>query len=183
MIRVSILMGVGLMFCGCDALRLAPSEAIRQNCVLQQRTAAALVLRGQQEKVSPVMQGLAQRAVMQSEAVLAYTGFPQTMPDERESEAIAAVALSEGAQRPDVWALTDSALELGLGLAGLIGGAYGVRVVRTIKQLRDKSQALKEIVSGNELLRQQHPEMKTFFKEAHQHQSVVTRAIVAEITP
>ena len=76
-----------------------------------------------------------------------------------------------------------SALELGLGLAGLIGGAYGVRVVRTIKQLRDKSQALKEIVSGNEYLRQQHPEMKTFFKEAHQHQSVGTRAIVAEMTP
>jgi len=193
MVRAGVLVLVGLMLvvCGCDRLRWAPSEAIRQNSVLQRRTTTAMVWQAKQEQASPVLQSLAQRAARQSEVVLAYTGYPKALPASEslddllgeQSQAITAQAQADGQERPDVWQVTDSVFELGLALAGLVGGVYGTRVVRTIKQLRGKSQALKEIVSGNELFKRQHPEAKAFFKEAHASQSVPTRTLVTEMTP
>ena len=187
--RMTVLFGLVVMVGGCDSLRLAPSETIRQNSLLQQRTTTALVVQAKEEQTSDVLQSLAQRAVRQSEAVLAYTGFPKTLPQgetvddllSEQSRAITAQAQADGQQRPDVWQVTDSLLELSLALAGLIGGVYGTRAVRTIRQLRRKSQALREVVQGNELFKMQQPQMKDTFKQAHIAQTSETRTLVAEV--
>ena len=50
---VLVLVGFMLVVCGCDRLRWAPSEAIRQNSVLQQRTTTAMVWQAKQEQASP----------------------------------------------------------------------------------------------------------------------------------
>ena len=189
--RVGVVMLVGLVLvvCGCDALRFAPSEAVRQNSLLQQRTTAALAVRAKEEQTSAVLQALAQRAAVQSEAVLAYTGFPEQVNEldsveellGDQSVAITSHAQADGQQRPSVWQVTDALLELGIGLAALAGGVYGSRAVRAIRQLREKSKALKETVSGNELFKLQHPQPKDDFKQAHIAQSNQTRTLVAEM--
>ncbi len=52
-------------------------------------------------------------------------------------------------------------------------------MVSVLKLARQKSAALREVVRGNELFKQQHRESKEFFKEAQQHQSAQTRQLVA----
>jgi hypothetical protein len=70
---------------------------------------------------------------------------------------------------------------LGIGIAGIIGGMYGLRAGQFLKCARDKSQALKEIIEGNELFKQLNAEASRDFKEAHKNQSPITRGLVTEI--
>jgi len=74
-----------------------------------------------------------------------------------ESDRQPATPVTESAQRPDPWRVTDSVLELGIGLGGLLGGVCGTRAVRFLRDARAKSKALKEIVAGNELFKKQQP--------------------------
>jgi hypothetical protein len=75
--------------------------------------------------------------------------------------------------------VADSALELGIAVTGLFGGVFGVGAVRFLKDARTKSQALREIISGNELFKKQNPDNAAAFKSAHKNQSPQTRQIVA----
>jgi hypothetical protein len=94
--------------------------------------------------------------------------------------------LTESAERPDAWQLADSAFELAIGVCALLGGVYGTRAVKFLKDARAKSKALKEIIEGNELFKKQaaavpNDKQAVFaFKEAHKNQSTQTRQIVAE---
>ena len=90
-------------------------------------------------------------------------------------------ALSESAERPDAWQLADSVFELAIGISALLGGVYGTRTVRFLRQARTKSQALQEIIAGNELFKEKHSEVAVAFKQAHKDQSTQTRQIVAQM--
>ena len=90
-------------------------------------------------------------------------------------------ARADSQRKPDAWALADSAMELGIALAGLLGGAYGLRIAAAIKTAREKSKALKEIVAGNELFKQLYPEQADRFKDAQQKQSPETKQLVTQL--
>jgi len=53
--------------------------------------------------------------------------------------------------------------------------------VRFLKDARTKSQALKEIIAGNELFKKQNQSQTAAFKEAHHNQSPQTRQLVAQM--
>jgi hypothetical protein len=91
------------------------------------------------------------------------------------------MALVESAERPDAWQVADNALELGIGICALLGGVYGTRAVRFLKQARTKSKALQEIIAGNELFKKNNDTSVVAFKQAHHNQSQQTRQIVAEM--
>jgi len=174
---------------GCDALRLAPGESQKQNAYLHQRTTQAAELAAQQEQASSVLQGLTRAASRQSEAMLAYYGLPRELPEAEtveqllgeESNQITQQARQEAVERPDPWSVADNLLELGIALAGVVGGVYGTRAVGALQTARQKSQALREIVQGSELFKQQNPTAAESFKQAQSIQSAETRTLVANI--
>ena len=77
--------------------------------------------------------------------------------------------------------MADSAMELGIAICALLGGVYGTRAVRFLKEARAKSKALKEIIQGNELFKDLNAEQTAAFKNAHKKQSAETRKLVAEL--
>jgi hypothetical protein len=172
---------------GCDSLRLAPGEQQKQNAWLHHRTATVAADTARAEQCSPQLQALTQLSASQSRAFTSYCGLPKECPPAETTEQILAqsnwqlaeAAQVESARRPDPWQMADSALELGIGLCGLLGGVYGARAVGFLKTARAKSQALQEVIEGNELFKQQNPAQATSFKTAHQRQSPETRQLVA----
>jgi hypothetical protein len=172
---------------GCDSLRLAPSEQQKQNAWLHHRTATVAADTARGEQSSPQLQALTQLSASQSRAFTAYCGLPREYPPAETTEQILAqpswqlaeTAQTQSAQRRDPWQLADSALELGIGLFALLGGVGGTRIVGFLKTARAKSQALQEIIEGNELFKQQNPAQTTAFKAAQQQQSPATRQLVA----
>jgi hypothetical protein len=183
-----LLVGI-LMMCsaGCDSLRLAPSEQQKQNAWLHNRTAAVAAETAKTEQSSQELQALTQLSELQSRAFTSYCGLPKEYPQAETTEQIlgesnrqlANTAVTESAQRPDPWQVADSALEFGIGLCALLGGVCGTRAVRFLQDARTKSQALKEIIQGNELFKQQQPSQADAFKAAQQNQSPETRQLVA----
>ncbi len=184
---VSIICMGGLV--GCDSLRLAPSEQLKQNAWLHNRTTAVAAQAAQVEESSPELQALTKLSELQSRAFTSYYGLPREYPQAETSEQILAqsnwqlaeTALAESAERPDPWQLADSLLEVGIGISALLGGVYGTRAVRFLKDARTKSAALKEVVQGNETFKKQNKPQTASFKAAHAHQSPPTRQLVAQL--
>ncbi len=182
---------VALVACGagCDSLRLAPSEQQKQNAWLHNRTAAVAAQTAKAEQSSQELQALTQLSELQSRAFTSYCGLPNEYPPAETTEQIlgesswqlANTAVTESAERPDPWQVADSVLDFGIGLAALFGGVCGTRVVRFLRDARAKSQALKEIVAGNELFKKQQPAQAKAFKAAQQDQSLQTRQLVATL--
>jgi len=176
-----------MALCGCDSLRFAPSERQRQNAWLHNRTAAVAAETAKTEAASQDLLELTKLSELQSRALTSYYGLPKEFPQAETTEQIlaqssyqlASTAASESAQRPDPWQVADSALELGIGVSALFGGVLGTRAVRLLREARTKSQALKEIVQGNELFKKQNADQAAAFKAAQQHQSSETRQLVA----
>jgi hypothetical protein len=174
---------------GCDSLRFAPGERQKQNAWLHNRTAAVAAEAARTEQASPELQALTKLSEAQSRAFTSYCGLPQEYPPAETAQEILAqsnwqlaeAAQAESAERPDPWQVADSALELGIGIFGLLGGVYGTRAVGFLRTARTKSQALKEIVQGNELFKKQNVSQAAAFKAAHQLQSPQTRQLVAEM--
>jgi hypothetical protein len=177
------------LLCGCDSLRFAPGEAEKQNAWLHNRTATIAADTARDEAGSEKLQALTKLSQVQSRAVTSHYGLPKEFPQADTAEEIlresnwqlARTALSESADRPDAWQVADSALELAIGICALLGGVYGTRAVRFLKQARTKSKALQEIIAGNELFKKQNQAQASEFKEAHKAQSPQTRQIVAEM--
>jgi hypothetical protein len=180
------LMGLFLMNIGCDALRFAPSEVQKQNAYVHHRTVQAAAVQAKQEETTEMLQGLTEQATKQSEAIVAYFGLPAEIPPSdtapeilsERNRALTQTARVEAIQRPDPWEVADHLLELGIGIGGVIGGAFGVRMVRKLQLAREKSIALREIVKGNELFKRDNPEFTEAFKQSQQQQSVSTRTLV-----
>jgi len=184
--RGSVMLCLALLIAGCDSLRLAPSEKQKQNAWLHNRTAAAAAETARVESSSQELQALAKLSELQSRAFTAYCGLPREYPQAETAQDIlaqpswqlASAALTESAQRPDPWQAADSVLELGIGICALLGGVAGTRAVRFLQDARAKSQALKEIIQGNELFKKQNADQVGTFKAAHQTQSPETRQLV-----
>ncbi len=177
------------LFAGCDSLRLAPTESQKQNSWLHNRTAIVTAETARAEDTSPKLQALTQLGEVQSRAFSAYCGMPKEFPSAETAEDIlaesnwklAGTALQESSERPDAWQVADSMLEMGIGICALLGGVYGTRTVRFLKNARGKSDALKEIITGNEQFKKQNQAQATAFKQAHQSQSLQTRQLVAKM--
>ena len=186
---VLISMCMCLVFAGCDSLRFAPSEAQKQNAWLHNRTAIVTAETARAEETSPALQALTQLGEVQSRAFSSFCGLPKEFPPAETAEDIltesnfqlAGTALQESAERPDPWQVADSMLEMGIGICGLLGGVYGTRAVGFLRQARTKSDALKEIIAGNEQFKKLNQAQKPAFKQAHQNQSPQTRQLVAAI--
>ena len=176
-----------LLLTGCDSLRFAPTEAQKQNAWLHNRTAIVTAETAKAEDTSPTLQALTQLGEVQSRAFSAYCGLPKEFPQAETTEDIlaesnfqlASTALQESAERPDPWQVADSMLEMGIGICALLGGVYGTRAVGFLRQARGKSDALKEIIAGNEQFKKQNESQAVAFKQAHQNQSPQTRQLVA----
>jgi len=176
-----------LLLAGCDSLRFAPTDAQKQNAWLHNRTAIVTAETARAEDTSEKLQALTHLGEVQSRAFSAYCGLPKEFPPAETAEDIlaesnfqlASAALQESAERPDAWQVADSMLEMGIGICALLGGVYGTRAVRVLKDARGKSNALKEIIAGNEQFKKQNQSQAVAFKQAHQNQSPQTRQLVA----
>ena len=186
---VPILASMFLLLAGCDSLRFAPTEVQKQNAWLHNRTALVTAETARAEDASPELQALTQLGEIQSRAFSAYFGLPKGFPPAETADDIlaesnwqlAGTAVQHGAERPDAWQVADSMLELGIGLCALLGGVYGTRAIRFLSDARGKSQALQEIIAGNELFKKQNAPAAAAFKQAHQTQSPQTRQLVAQL--
>ena len=180
---------IGFMLIGCGSLRFAPSETQKQNAWLHNRTAIVAAQTAKAENVSQVLQTLTQLGEKQSRAFTAYYGLPEEFPPAETVEEIlsesnvqlAEIALQSAADRPDPWQVADSMMELGIGVCALLGGVYGTRTVRFLKDARGKTKALKEIITGNETFKKQNASVAAAFKQAHSTQSPHTRQLVAQM--
>jgi len=170
-----------LFITGCDGLRFAATEAQKQNAWLHRQVCAAAADTAEDENSSEKLCGLTTLAAEQSDAFVIDTGLPESIPALSNAETVAISAAIDAARRPDVWTLADNALELGIALAGLVGGVYGVRIAGYLKTARDKSKALKEIIDNNELFKQLYPEQVGRFKQAQQKQSPATQQLVTQL--
>ena len=177
---------MGFVLAGCDTLRLAPSEVQKQNAWLHNRTAIVAAQTAKAENVSQVLQALIQLGEKQSRDFTAYYGLPNEFPPAETTEDIlvesnwklAETALQSGAERKDPWQVADTMLELGIGVCALLGGVYGTRAIRFMKEARNKSKALKEIITGNENFKKHNASSTDAFKQAHSSQSPQTRQLV-----
>jgi len=183
------LIACALTCAGCDSLRFAPTEVQKQNAWLHNRTAIITAETTKSENASEKLQALTKLSELQSRPFTAYFGLPKEFPQAETVEDILAqsnwqlarTALAKSAERPDAWQVADSAIELAIGISALLGGVYGTRAVRFLRDAQTKSKALKEIVEGNEIFKKQNESSIAAFKQAQQNQSPQTRQIVAEM--
>ena len=177
------------LLAGCDSLRFAPSEVQKQNAWLHNRTSIVAAETARTENTSEKLQALIKLSELQSRVFTSYYGLPKEFPQADTTEDILAqsnfqlarTALQQSADRPDAFQLADNMFELAIGICALLGGVYGTRAVRFLKQARTKSKALQEIIAGNELFKKEHEAYAGSFKEAHKDQSPQTRQIVAQM--
>ncbi len=186
--KTTMVLAILAFACGCEGFRYPASEAQKQNAWLHLRTTQLTAEQSAAEETSDTLQALASLASRQSEAFVADYGVPRELPTARDAEtvlaaggAIAAQARTDGTRRIDPWTAADGLLELGIGLAGLLGGAAGLKAAAFLRQAREKAAALREIVQGNELFKQLHAEAAEAFKQAQKNQSPATRKLVTEL--
>jgi len=186
---ISLMVCTLIFFAGCRMLRFAPDEVQKQNAWLHNRTVAMVSEVAQNEEASDKLRQLTDVAELQSRAFISYYGLPEEFPKadtiedvlRKSNIGLAHTALAVSAQRPDAWQMVDAALQMGIGICALLGGVYGTRAVKFLKQAKNKSNALKEIIEGNELFKKAHETSTGEFKQAHRNQSPQTRKIVAEL--
>ncbi len=183
---LSLVAAMMLASAGCDSLRLAPSEEQKQNAWLHNRTTTVAAETARSEQASAQLQALTRLSELQSRSFTAYCGLPNEYPQAETAEQILAesswqtanAALAQSAERPDPWQAADSAMEIGIGIAALFGGVLSTRAVKFLQTARTQATALREIIQGNELFKQQNADHVAAFKAAQQNQSAETRQLV-----
>jgi len=178
-----------VLIAGCDNLRFAATEIQKQNAWLHSRVAGAASEMSQNENSSESLQKLTRLSALQSSTFLADYGLPSELPvaDNIEdiisqpSWDIAAIAARDAQEKPSSWDLADAGLELAIAMASILGGVYGIKFTGFLKQARQKSIALREIVNGNEMLKRQNSTLSAEFRTAHINQSPQTKQIVAQL--
>ena len=185
--KLLILTVMLLLFAGCQNLRFGVSQEQKQNAWVHQKTTQMAADIASEQSVSTQLQGLTRLSELQSQAFVADYGLPseypsvQTTDDILATEPLALSAISVSSQKPDAWDVFDGAVEAGIGIAGLLGGVWGVRIAGFLKNTQKQSLALKEIILGNELFKTQNAEAASQFNESHANQSATTKRIVSEI--
>jgi len=179
-IIAAIIIAFLCLFCGgCQdsfGLRFSPTQEQKQSAELTNQLARKVNVDGT-DPLSP-----ASRKLVDGTATsLAYTGRPQVAPNLDEFDTINNQAQDDAVKRPDVAGTMDSALEIGLGIAALMGGAGGIKLAQGIKKIHGKAKAFNEIVSQNDLYkRMASAEEAVRFKKAFAGQTETTRKFVAE---
>jgi len=184
-----ILIVTAFLLIGCDSLRFAPGETQKQNAWLHNRTAIAAAAVAQAENSSEKLQTLTKLSELQSRAFNSYYGLPKEFPQAGTVDSLLAesnfqlaeAALTESADRPNAFALADNLFEIAIGLSVLLGGVYGTRAARFLTTAKVNSQALREIIAGNEVFKKTNAESAEAFKQAQKNQSPATRQIVAQL--
>jgi len=184
-----VLASVMVLNAGCDGIRLPASEVQKQNAWLHNRTAQAAARAASEEQASEHLQKLTTLSQTQSRAFVFDYGMPEQLPNawsdkdilSQGSFELTQAAISDSQRRDDLWRVADGAMELGIGLAGLLGGVYGIKAAGFLTAARTRSKALREIIKGNEVFKQISTNSIEEFKQAHQTQSQQTKKIVAEI--
>ena len=187
---ITIFFVVGILVLGgCEGLRFSVSDSQKQNAWVHRQTAEMAADVAEDEGGSAKLLGLTQLCEKQSEAFVFDYGLPAepmkfSSVDEMLGESnfdLADSAAVVSAKRPDVWDIADSGLELAIGISALLGGIYGTKAVSFLQLTKAKSTALKEIIEGNELLKNKSSELAAEFKAAQAGQSAATKQIVAEV--
>ena len=184
MLRIFVCLVCIFFVCGCSV-----DEALRQNAYLHNRTAEMARSVASSEEVSGELDGLITLSALQSRAFVADYGMPEKPPAATtvddiladSSFALADTAFEISSDKPDAWDIADGIINAGIGVAGLFGGVWGVRLAAFLRSAKLKSNALREVVLGNEIFRKTHGESDYDFKKAHAQQSTPTRKIVDEI--
>ena len=180
---------VVVVACGCESLRFGPNEGQKQNAWLHNRTAAAAAQTAKAQSSSQELQGLTELSELQSRAFTAYFGLPEEYPAADtvgniltpSNRQLAMGAIEDSKARPDSWQTADAAFELGIGICAVLGGVYGTKAAKFLKDAQAKSKALKEIIGGNELFKNANQAQVEPFKQAHANQSPDTRQIVTQV--
>jgi len=184
-----VLVSVMVLNAGCDGIKLPASEVQKQNAWLHNRTAQAAAQAASSEQTSENLQKLTTLSETQSRAFVFDYGMPEQLPNTWSDENIlsqgnfdrAQAAMSDSQRRDNLWNAADGAMDLGIGLAGLLGGVYGLKIAGFLTTARARSKALREIIKGNEVFKQISTGSIDEFKQAHQGQSQQTKQIVTEI--
>ena len=185
MLRNIFIISVFVLFaCGC-----AVDETVRQNAYLHNKTAEMAKVIATGEEVSNDLGGLISLSALQSRAFIADYGLPDKLPAastvddllDESSFALAGSAIEISRKKTDAWDIADGFINAGIAVAGLFGGVWGIRLASFLRSTQLKSNALREIVLGNEVFKKTNDEMATAFKTAHVHQSQPTRQIVKEM--
>ena len=184
---LGIIAGV-LLLTGCESIRFGVGEGQKANAWLHNRTAAVAAQVAEAEESSAELRDLTELSELQSRAFTAYFGLPKEYPAARtvddildeSNRRLAKEAIEESKARPNMWDVADAGMELGIGIFAVLGGVYGTRAAKFLKDAREKSKALKEIIAGNELFKNANQTQAEAFKQAHANQSPETRRIVVE---
>ncbi len=189
-VKIAFAMIITFVFlAGCNSLRFAPGEVQKKNAYLHERATMFAALEAKNESTSPQLQALTELAHLQSGSFTTYFGLPSELPQAYTPQDVllqsnfdlAHASLAESAQRPDPWDTADALLELGIGISALIGGVYGTKAVKFLREAQAKSQALKEVIQNNELFKNQNPGSTEAFNQAQQNQSTETKKLVTEL--
>ncbi len=185
---LNIIAGV-LLLTGCESLRLGVNEGQKENAWLHNRTAAAAAQVAEAQEASAELRDLTELSELQSQAFTAYFGSPreypaaQTLDDilDESNRQLARGAITDSKARPSPWDVADAGLELGIGIFAILGGVYGTKAAKFLKDARAKSKAMKEIITGNELFKSANQTQTQAFKQAHATQSPETKQIVTQM--
>lgn len=174
---------------GCESLRFGINEGQKENAWLHNRTAAAAAQVAEVQGGSAELRDLTELSELQSRAFTTYFGLPNEYPAARtvddilaeSNRLLATDAIEDSKARPNGWDVADAGLELGIGIFAVLGGVYGAKGAKFLKDARTKSKALKEIIAGNELFKIANRKQTEAFKQAHATQSSETRQIVTQV--
>ena len=179
---IVLLLVFGFCLSGCEealGLRLSPTEAQKQSSELTY----ALALKVDREGTEPESPA-SKKLVSGTAASLTYTGRPKEVPNPDDFETITSAATGDAGKRPDLGKTMDSALEIGLAIAGLFGGVGGVKVAQVLVKAHQKAKAFEEVVSNNDLFKKlaESESLATLdlFKKANVSQTPTTQKLVAE---
>jgi len=187
---IAALTVIFMAFNGCQQLRKAPTEA-------QKQTARMGVDATEQIRITGTSPGSAVSVIANESAKATQTYFGPPAEPLAEPEAVIPQAQIDAAERPDPWQTVDTALAFGLAVAGVFGGAGGVKVAKAIAAAQAKSKALRQIIKAEEDFRNElkltacddedndnavyAAEILESLKAANDIQSPATQAIVTEV--
>lgn len=171
-----------LPIAGCESLRLAASEDQKKLAFDTYQRASQVDLYGAEPKTETTA-----KLVTGTSAGLTYIGMPKE-PEITDYTATASQAKADAAKRPTaekVWDGVDGFLELGIGVAALFSGGAAVKITQNLKEAKEKSAALREVIQKNQKFLDSLPKddtVRAMFKDIHaKNRPASTEKFITEI--
>jgi len=168
-----------LAIAGCqDGLRFAPSEQQKQSAELTHALATKVNAQGAMPASPATVQ-----LVEGTRAATAYIGRPAIPPNPEQFDTLASTANTDAQARPDIFTVADEGMSLIAELALFFGvgvtAVGGKKVIEWIMLAKQKSAALRQIITANELFKDRSSDKVLFKQTQNAVQSTATRKIVA----